>query len=176
MKLPKFLFKSLKNHNTSLGNNLAFPCEEDVPFDYKVIKKRFHKILEQLNDINFIDITNEVEIKNQLSELNNKCREIEEPIKIQLENICQDIIQEILDVPLDTVQLTCKLVNKIEPINPLRLLPEDSDNRDFDFEDVADINNVDKVILKRRFINSLVFQILLVGTVLEVHNLNCSNH
>ena len=156
MKLPSFLFKNLKNHSTSLGNNLAFPNEQDVPFDYKVIKKRFHKIINSLDKIGLKDISNEIEIQNYLSSLINKCREIEEPIKKQLENICEKIIQEVLDVPLDTVQLNCQLVSRIEPNKSMRLLPEDADERDFDFEDIDEIGNVNKVILKRRFINSLV--------------------
>ena len=156
MKLPSFLFKNLKNHSTSLGNNLAFPNEQDVPFDYKVIKKRFHKIINSLDNIGLKDISNVSEVQNYLSSLLNKCRELEEPIKKQLENICEEIIQDVLDVPLDTVHLNCQLVNKIEPNKSMRLLPEDADNRNFDFEDVNEIGNVNKVILKRRFINSLV--------------------
>ena len=36
MKLPSFIFKKVKEHKTSLGNNEAFPPEEDFPFDYKI--------------------------------------------------------------------------------------------------------------------------------------------
>ena len=38
MKLPKFLFQYVSKHQTSLGNNLAFPPEQDCPFDYKILK------------------------------------------------------------------------------------------------------------------------------------------
>ena len=35
-------------------------------------------------------------------------------------------------------------------------MPESSDMRDFDFEDLNDFDNVSKVILKRRLINALI--------------------
>ena len=44
MKLPKFLFDRIKEHNSSLGNNEAFPPEEDLPFDYKILKNRFNEV------------------------------------------------------------------------------------------------------------------------------------
>ena len=34
--LPQFLFKLVKTHNTSLGDNDAFPTSYDYPFDYTV--------------------------------------------------------------------------------------------------------------------------------------------
>ena len=44
MKLPKFLFQYVVKHQTSLGNNLAFPPEQDYPFDYKILKKRMKEV------------------------------------------------------------------------------------------------------------------------------------
>ena len=39
--LPQFLFKMVKGHNTSLGDNDAFPTSGDYPFDYIILKQRF---------------------------------------------------------------------------------------------------------------------------------------
>ena len=54
MKLPKFLFDR-EGHNSSLGNNEAFPPEEDLPFDYKILKKSFLMKYENLHKINTDD-------------------------------------------------------------------------------------------------------------------------
>ena len=56
--LPKFLFKMVKDHKTSLGDNEAFPKIGEYPFDYSILKKRFE-------DVSF-------HIKSTLNEYENK--------------------------------------------------------------------------------------------------------
>ena len=51
MKLPKFLYNRLKNHNTSLSDNLAFPPEREYKFDYLIIKKRYNEVYDKLKAI-----------------------------------------------------------------------------------------------------------------------------
>lgn len=155
MKLPKFLFNKVKEHKTSLGNNEAFPPEEDFPFDYKVLKKRFNEVY---NNLQYLETPtdNIQDIKNRLSELLETCKRIEEPIRPYLIKICENFVNKQLQTPDETIILKCELVNELHPNNSVRLMPEDSDARDFDFEDLNDFNNVSKVILKRRLINSLI--------------------
>lgn len=155
MKLPKFLFNKIKEHNTSLGNNAAFPPEEDFPFDYKVIKQRFNEVCENLK---YLDkpINNENELKRYLSELLKKCKELEKPIKSNLIKLCENYVSKELSVPSETVILKCELNDEIKPQNAFRLMPESSNMRDFDFEDMNDFDDVSKVIMKRRLINSLI--------------------
>lgn len=155
MKLPKFLFDKVKNHNTSLGNNEAFPPEEDYPFDYKMIKKRFEEVY---NNLQYLEhpTTNIVGLKKQLSDLIKKVKKIEEPIKPYLIKICENYVNKQLQTPDETIILKCELVNELHPTNMMRLMPEESDARNFDFEDLTDFNNLNKVILKRRLINSLI--------------------
>ena len=43
--LPKFLFDAVVKHETSLGDNPAFPEEDDYPFDYTVLKEGFKDLL-----------------------------------------------------------------------------------------------------------------------------------
>lgn len=155
MKLPKFLFDRLKVHNTSLGDNEAFPPEEDYPFDYKIIKKRFNDVCDNLKYIS-IKTTNENELKTYLGKLLQRCKEIEEPIRPNLIKLCENFVSKELSIPDETIILNCELTNEIKPINAFKLMPEDSSLRNFDFEDINDFGNVKKVIMKRRLINSLV--------------------
>ena len=73
MKLPKFLFDRIKEHNSSLGNNEAFPPEEDLPFDYKILKKRFNEVCENMRKIN-IKTDDFNEIRNYLGKLLQRCK------------------------------------------------------------------------------------------------------
>jgi hypothetical protein len=60
--LPDFLFKMVKDHKTSLGDNEAFPKIGEYPFDYSIIKKRLkfycNKMLRNINDIAIIYFKN----------------------------------------------------------------------------------------------------------------------
>lgn len=154
MKLPKFLYKKIISHNTSLGDNSVFPPDEDISFEYRIIKKRYHEIMERLNSSEFkgIDTATAVAL---LTKLIKKCKEREEPIKENLVKVCENTITKLFNTPLDCVVLNCELVDKIHPRRAFQLTPEGREKRQFDFEDLLDFDNVSKVILKRRFINSL---------------------
>lgn len=155
MKLPKFLFQYVIKHQTSLGNNLAFPPEQDYPFDYKILKKRLKEVNNNAIEM-FGENINTEKAQNLLVEYLTQCQKIEKPIKEQLLGICENTINKIFSIPKETVELNLQLVNKIQPNNSMRILPEECDENDWAFEDLNDISNVNKVVLKRRFINALV--------------------
>lgn len=154
MKLPKFLFKNLKNHTTSLGNNEAFPPDREFPFDYYIIKKRYNDVCERLVELEGKESLNNVdELINKLSKYISKCKQIEEPIKDGLIEICENSINALFNVPKETIILRCELINEINPKHSLRVLPEDDD---YQFDDLNEFETSNKVVLKRRLINSLI--------------------
>lgn len=156
MKLPKFIYNKVKTHSTSLGNNAAFPPEEDYPFDYKLLKKRYIQVVERLKTHPNLKNLSDDELVSRLSSLLSECERREEPIRGNLETLCENIVAKLFSVPVETVDLKCEITHKIQPKNPFRLLPEDSDSRDFDFDSLQEFDDILKVILKKRFINSLV--------------------
>lgn len=155
MKLPKFLFQYVSKHQTSLGNNLAFPPEQDCPFDYKILKKRMQEVDDIAKEM-FGENLNPTKAQNLLVNYLTECQKIEEPIKEQLIKICENVIHKIFTIPRETIELSCELVNSITPKKSMRILPEEYDDNDWAFEDLNEISNVNKVVLKRRFINALV--------------------
>lgn len=156
MKLPKFIFNKVKTHSTSLGNNAAFPPEEDYPFDYKILKKRMIEVHEELQSFDDLRQLDNEQLISKLSELLTECKQQEEPIRDNLVKVCENLVAEIFSIPVETVDIVCSIVSAIKPQNAFRLLPEDSDARNFDFEDLNDFDNVLKVVLKRRFINAMI--------------------
>lgn len=155
MKLPKFLFQYVVKHQTSLGNNLAFPPEQDYPFDYKILKNRMKEVDDIAKEM-FGENLNPTKAQNLLVNYLTECQKIEEPIKEQLIKICENVIHKIFSIPRETIELSCELVNSITPKKSMRILPEEYDDNDWAFEDLNEISNVNKVVLKRRFINALV--------------------
>lgn len=156
LKLPKFLFDKIKNHKSFLGDNAAFPPTEDYPFDYKVLKTRYREVYENITKLNLDSLEYDY-LVSLLSKLIKECKELETPLRPHLCKICENTVISLLKIPAETVNLTCELVDKVEPKNhAYRTLPETSEHRDFDFQDMEDFHNVSKVVLKRRLINSLI--------------------
>ena len=156
MKLTDFIYRTVASHNTSLGDNLAFPPREDMAFDYLVVKERFDEVIRNVES-EFGYIPTPDEAATLLSELITLAQRKEEPLRDQLETLAYNIVNEVLCVPKETVILRTSLVNRVEPLNNIRLMPEDDDegNEGYTFDDVDEIIFTNKLVMKRRLINSL---------------------
>ena len=155
-KLPEYVYKSVKEHNTSLGDCPAFPPSHDYDFDYKVLKKRYAEIIDEMN---FYELPlDEVEAENLLSKLMREAIKKETPIRPQLNKLTENVVNKLFAVPAETINLTCELKDKIEATKSLRILPEDDgdDNDSYVFADVSEISQVDDIVKQRRFVDSLI--------------------
>lgn len=153
--LPKFVFDAVRSHETSLGENPAFPGEDDYPFDYSVLKERFRDLCLQMKDVG-IPLANTDELVSHLGQLVTKCRELEKPIKDSLEKLCENSVNRLFAIPNGAVNINCKLVDKISYKIPTNVTPEGSNNGRFKFKDIADFNLAKVAVAKRRLVNSLV--------------------
>ena len=153
--LPKFLFKMVKGHNTSLGDNEAFPPSDDYPFDYVVLKERYQEVCNEIERLGLSEL-NEDELLSELSSLLNECIEIEKPIRDILERACENALNRLFAIPKESINFSFKLVDKIKFSKPIRMRPESSSEISYTFDDIADIDLSNKAIAKRRFINALI--------------------
>lgn len=159
LKLQPFIYKAIASKRTSLGDNPALPPYGDFGFEYDVVKKSYEKADESINK--YIE-RGELKSKDTdylisvLSKLIEKCKRLEEPIRPQLQKLCENIVNASFSVPNDTVILKCNLVGKIKPKKDMRILPEGDEENGYDFNDVDEMELTNKVILKRRFVNSLI--------------------
>lgn len=155
-KLPEYVYKSVKEHNTSLGDCPAFPPSHDYDFDYKVLKKRYAEIIDEMN---FYELPlDEVEAENLLSKLMREAIKKETPIRPQLNKLTENVVNKLFAVPAETINFTCELKDEIEAAKSLRILPEDDgdDNDSYVFADVSEISQVDDIVKQRRFVDSLI--------------------
>ena len=155
-RLPDYVYKSVKEHNTSLGDSPAFPPSHDYNFDYKLLKMRYNEILDALEELGLP--TDEEEAENLISKLMVRAIELETPIRPQLNKLVNNVVYEMFAVPSETINLTCELKDKIEPQNALRIVPEDDSDGDdsYEFSDVNEINHVDDIVKQRRFVDALI--------------------
>ena len=156
MQLGKFIYTGAKEHNTSLVNNQALPQRGDVSYEYVLLKRRFRQIIDQLKDtFGYVPSVNEAE--HMLGKLIVKVQRLEEPLRPQLEKLCEAVVTNVLSVPQETILLECNLVDEIEPEQEIRILPEfEEEETAYDFSDVDEVAMANEAILKRRMVNSLV--------------------
>ena len=153
--LPQFLFKMVKTHTTSLGDNSMFPNDDEYPFDYMLLKTRYNEVCDAMEELNLANL-NEDELVSELSTLVKQCKELEKPVRDSLERICENSINRLFAIPSETINFKCKLVDSIKFKNAIRLRPESDEDIKYTFADVHDIEFSKKAIEKRRFINSLI--------------------
>ena len=153
--LPKFLFRMVKAHTTSLGDNAAFPNGGDYPFDYTVLKKRYSDVCDEVESLN-LESLNEDYLMTELNSLIKTCKDLERPIRDVLERICENAVNRLFAIPSGMINLSCKLVEKVTFKNAVRVKPESEGEAKYTFDDLEDIEFSNKVIEKRRFINSLI--------------------
>ena len=155
LKLPKFIYKYVKNHNTSLGDNPAFPPDDNYSFDYIILKKRMKEVFDEFDKLD-LESNDPDFVSTELNKTIQECLEIERPIRPQLNKVCENAVNALFAVPEDTVNLTCELVDKVKFNSPLRIMPEDTVESDYEFEDLDEKDLSEKSIAKRRMIDALI--------------------
>ena len=153
--LPQFLFKLVKTHTTSLGDNDVFPNGDNYPFDYIILKERFNEVCDAIEDLGIKDLS-EDSLISEMSSLLKECKELETPVRDTLERVCENAVNKLFAIPEGMVNFKFKLVDKIKFKNAIRLRPESDGDIKYTFTDVYDIDFSKKAIAKRRVINSLI--------------------
>ena len=153
--LPQFLFKLVKTHTTSLGDNEAFPTSDEYPFDYILLKERYNEVCDAIDDIG-LESLDEDYLMSELSSLVTKCKDLETPVRDALEKICENALNKLFAIPEESINMTFKLVDRVKFKSPIRMRPESSDSLKYNFRDIADIDLSNKAIGKRRFIDALI--------------------
>lgn len=153
--LPQFLFKMVKNRTTSLGDNEAFPTSDEYPFDYILLKTRYDEVCDEIESIG-ISSLDEDSLVSELSSLVKNCKELEKPVRDSLEKICENALNKLFAIPEESINFKFKLVDKIKFKSAIRMRPESSENVQYTFKDIEDIDLSNKAVSKRRFIDALI--------------------
>lgn len=147
MKLPKNILDIIISNKTSLGDNPALPPELDDKFLVFLVNKYYEDILSHFDSVDIDELTMD------LSTTMTECKNIEDRNKEALEKTCFNIVNQLFNIPDDTLLIDMKLVNKIDTQQE-RLVPESNDN--FSFDSISDMKNLTDEIYKRRLLNALI--------------------
>lgn len=152
-QLPPFIAKALATHTTSLGMNPVFPNDD---FDASIVEDRFDEVMSNLSSLG-IGVDNIDDAHTLLSEKMSECAELERPVRKQLERVCKNSVLKVFDIPANTINLDCKLVDEIVPKSDMRILPEGSQpDGVYSFSDVLDMIKPSEVVLQRRVVDALI--------------------
>lgn len=152
VKLPDFVIRSVKEYKTSLGDHPSFPPDDETRFEEKILKKRYYELLTNVKKIDGTkgDVSKQ-NLINILKDLTIKCKSIEEPIKKELEKICFEYVHKLFNLNHGDLNLECVITDDIKmigPVTPKKMVEE--------FDDIEHVENLNKEIIKRRLVNSLV--------------------
>ena len=145
--LPKHILNALKNNSTSLGEHPSYPPEEEEKFIICQTQKTFEELLQKVNNLDYETL------KSELARILRDCKKIERNNIQALEELCANIINDMFQIPSDTIEIESNIVDKVDTSSE-RLIPEKT--TDFSFEDIDDMNNLTDEIYKRRMLNALV--------------------
>lgn len=168
MELPKFIINSINKNETSIGDNPAIPPGDENKFILKIVRNVFNELTDGVDK-------DEIEIKNELYSMIQKCKKEENGIREELEKICLSSVLKIIPIPSDTVTIISKINDNISSKNQ-RIIPDSTD--DYTFESIDDMENLTKEIYKRRFLDALIYGISINYSlkydlyVNEIFNLN----
>ena len=145
--LPKHILKALKENKTSLGEHPSYPPEEEEKFIVNLITNTFNALSEKVGDKDYDTM------KQELGQILGECKKLESKNREALEELCANIINDLFQIPEDTIEIESKIVDKIDTSSE-RLIPEKT--TDFSFDNIEDMNNLTDEIYKRRLLNALV--------------------
>lgn len=147
MELPKNILNIIASNKTSLGDNPALPPEMDDKFLVFLVEDYYKELLTHFDSIDIEELTDD------LSATMTECKRIENENKEALEKLCFEFVNDVFNIPSDTLSIDMELVDKVDTQQE-RLLPENSDS--FSFDSIDDIHTLTNEIYKRRFLNALI--------------------
>lgn len=151
-ELPDDIKQSIMQNNTSLGNNPAIPDIFDVPYLYKAAEKQFNAAKEELIGLGEMDVDGET-AEDALSNLIRKCKELERPIRNELEKMCYNYLIEYFSIPEDSVDIELSLVDEVDLDSEAIIL--DPNDTNFEFDDITQARETRSEVYKRRILDAL---------------------
>ena len=159
LSIPSFLKKQLRDNKTSLGQNPAFPPDDNNRFDAKLTLSAFKDALSEYKKLNIpLDPFDKESLVKLLDKWMRRCVKIEQPIRENLERLCAKVVRKLFIGWDELVEFKCNLVDKVDQGNrKIRLVPEDDDEyTEAEFNSIDDIDNLNEEVYKRRLLNAII--------------------
>lgn len=154
-RMNPILAKQLRERTHSLGNHPAFPEDDDMHFEERLMSKRFGDVVKNFKRHHGVEEIDVNQIKATQGDLIRKIIEIEEKHKDELIEMGKRLIMEDFDITEDDLIFECDLTSEVSlNVDKSKLRMESESEIKFDNHD--ELVNANKEVYKRRMLNALI--------------------
>ena len=152
------LEQRFRKREHSLGNNPAFPEGDERHFEEKVISKRYKDVITSAKRQFGVEELDNNTIMREMMGMVQSSMQIEGRHKRRLEELAIRMIREEFDMTEDDVEIEVTIVSHPMEINMNGTQQNSSpiELEEIEHESHADIENINKEVYKRRFLNAMI--------------------
>jgi len=153
-KMHPNLLKQLKERSHSLGGHPAFPDDDEMSFEERIMSERFGKVVKNYKRHHGEDVINVEEIIGKQASCMRKVIELEEKHKKDLVELAKKLVMEDFDITEEDLIIEATLTTDMSLKNtkPMRLEAENT----VEFDNHEEYSNANKEVYKRRMLNALI--------------------
>ena len=152
---PK-LAKQLRDRKTSLGAHPIFPESDDMHFEEKLMSKRFADVLKNFKRHHNTDVADVMQFYSEQADLLKNIIKMEKSNKTELEQIAINLIREEFDMDEAGVEIVANLTSDFSDFTESESRQEPDNDIDITFDNHAELEQANKEVYKRRFVNALI--------------------
>jgi hypothetical protein len=153
-KMHPNLTKQLKERSHSLGAHPAFPEDNEMNFEERLMSERFGKVVKNYKRHHGEEIIDVNQIREKQKACLTKIIELEEAHKKDLCELAKKLVCEDFDITEEDIVIEATLTTDLHLKNtkPMRIEAEDN----VEFDNHEEYSNANKEVYKRRMCNALI--------------------
>lgn len=155
-RLNPILAKQLRDRKTSLGAHPIFPESDDMHFEEKLMSKRFADVLKNFKRHHNTDVADVMAFYQEQAELIVNIINMEKSHKDELEQMAINLIRDEFDMGEADVEIIATLTSDFKDFNESDSRQEPDQEIDITFDNHAELEQANKEVYKRRFVNALI--------------------
>jgi hypothetical protein len=154
-RMDPTLAKQLRERKHSLGNHPAFPEDDEMHFEEKMMSKRFSDVLKRFKRHHGVDEINVNEVTKGQRDLMLKIIDLEESHKDELIQKAKEMIMEDFDVDEGDLVIEADLTTDFT-LNLDKTKIKMNPSTDIEFDSHDELVQANKEVYKRRMVNALI--------------------
>lgn len=156
-KMHPELEEKLRNRDHSLGNNPAFPEEDERNFEESIMGERFNEVVNRYKRHHDVDQIDPNECAQSTMRELEASMNLEKDKREDLQELAERMIREEFDMSEEDVDIVAELVGDPSQINDsgLKDEPVQGSYKDYGFEDHGEVERANKEVYKRRVLNAI---------------------
>jgi hypothetical protein len=153
-RMHKDIEEALRANKTSLGDNPAFPEDDECNFVEKIMSERFAKVVTNYKRQFECDSITEAHVVENSASLVLECMKEEYPHREALEELAIRMIREEYDMGEDEVDIVAELTHNVN-IRGTKMNESPVAVNDMDFDSTESIAEANGHVYKRRLLNAM---------------------